>query len=209
MERTFPYPVLGSWEMLVVTPKFDSCMYWIFNMHWNYYILYINTTMILNSNFWYRWGSHLPSLSDGDLCDFRALFFFWWELITASERSNRIQNTPNGWRFPGRAFLKHRKASFGQFSRAQNRSKKWPFSYQPFESIWGFRRRNPRQQKSHQNPRCKTACGTSCTSISFSNPLTHLNRRDVFSHFLVQQKKVGESPEPNSIFCTQDLFASQ
>ena len=113
MKRTFPYPVLGSWEMLVVTPKFDSCMYWIFNMHWNYYI---NTTLILNSNFWYRWGSHLPSLSDGDLCDLRDLFF-WWELITASERSNRIQNAPNGWPFPGRAFLKHRKASFGQFSQ--------------------------------------------------------------------------------------------
>ena len=36
MERTFPYPVLGSWEMLVVTPKFDSCMYWILYMHGNY-----------------------------------------------------------------------------------------------------------------------------------------------------------------------------
>ena len=202
MKRTFPYPVLGSWEMLVVTPKFDSCMYWIFNMHWNYYI---NTTLILNSNFWYRWGSHLPSLSDGDLCDLRDLFF-WWELITASERSNRIQNAPNGWPFPGRAFLKHRKASFGQFSRPQRSIQKVNIF---ISTIWGFRRRNPRQQKSHQNPRCKTTCGTSCTSISFSNPLTHLNRRDVFSHFLVQQKKVGESPEPNSIFCTQDFFASQ
>lgn len=87
MKRTFPYPVLGSWEMLVVTPKFDSCMYWIFNMHWNYYI---NTTLILNSNFWYRWGSHLPSLSDGDLCDLRDLFF----LMGAYHSKWEVQSNP-------------------------------------------------------------------------------------------------------------------
>ena len=121
MERAFPYPVLGSSEMLVVTPKFDSCMYWILNMHGNYYCKYkciqiLYNSMILNSNFWYRWGSHLPSLLDGDLCDLRDVFFFFVGSFSQQVRGP-IESRMQIGQLLGALAL------FGQFSRPQNRSK--------------------------------------------------------------------------------------